>query len=265
MNYIFYDLETNGLDYYTTGIMQISILNINGDILLNQYSFPYDNRIDCSHIHGIDEKKLNDNKAITTIDLCSKIKQILRERYDRNNIYFIAYNNFGYDQIILENNFKICGIKMPYNWFFIDLFPIIKELYPKLKPNHKLKTVYESMFNHDDKILFHSSLDDTKCLYYIFHNIKGIYDILPKYTRPLLHNIEINRAPISSLYGYHNSMKFETKNINTIGDIYQIYKNNDYDKDLFEQCIMNKYGLYSKYYINNIIKQLTIIKYFLKN
>ena len=27
-NYVFYDLETNGLDYYTTGIMQMTILDI---------------------------------------------------------------------------------------------------------------------------------------------------------------------------------------------------------------------------------------------
>ena len=44
-NYVFYDLETNGLDYYTTGIMQITMLDIDGNILLNQYTYPYDNRI----------------------------------------------------------------------------------------------------------------------------------------------------------------------------------------------------------------------------
>ena len=45
-NYIFYDLETNGLDYYTTGIMQISMLDFNGNLILNQYVYPYDKRID---------------------------------------------------------------------------------------------------------------------------------------------------------------------------------------------------------------------------
>jgi len=34
-HYIFYDLETNGLDYYTTGIMQITMMDINGNVLLN--------------------------------------------------------------------------------------------------------------------------------------------------------------------------------------------------------------------------------------
>lgn len=257
MNYIFYDLETNGLDYYTTGIMQISILNIKGEVLLNQYTYPYDNRIDCSHIHGIDEKKLVDNNAITTVELCENIKQVLRKQYKREDVYFIAYNNFGYDQIILENNFKICGIKMPNNWFFIDLFPIIKELYPNLKPNHKLKTVYENMFKKDDSITFHSSLDDTRCIYHIFMNIKDIYNILPKYTRPLLHSFDINSAPISALYGYHDSMQLQKKNINTIGDMYKIFQNNIN----FEEYIRDKYGLYSKFYINNIIKQLNIIKH----
>ena len=36
-NYVFYDLETNGLDYYTTGIMQISMIDVDGYVLLNQY------------------------------------------------------------------------------------------------------------------------------------------------------------------------------------------------------------------------------------
>ena len=54
-NYIFFDLETNGLDYYTTGIMQITMIDINGIVMLNQYVYPFDKRIDASHIHGITE------------------------------------------------------------------------------------------------------------------------------------------------------------------------------------------------------------------
>jgi DNA polymerase III alpha subunit (gram-positive type) len=144
-NILFYDLETNGLDYYTTGIMQITILEKNGNILINEYVYPFDKRVDGCAIHNITEETLKINNAIETNELLVKMKNIIREKYNRESVYLIAYNNFGYDQNILENNFKVCNIKMPLNWYFIDLFPIIKEMFPNMQPNYKLKTIYEHL------------------------------------------------------------------------------------------------------------------------
>jgi len=263
-NYIFYDIETNGLDYDTTGIMQITLLDVNGNIILNQYTYPFDNRIDCTAIHGIDEQKLIDNKAISTVDLCTLMKQSIRNKYGRKDIYLIAYNNFGYDQIILENNFKICGIKIPDTWYFIDLFPIVKVLYPTIKPNYKLRTVFEHICGIDESINFHCSLGDTRCLYQIFHRIdRSTRDIIfPKYTRALLQSNNIFMSPISALNGSHDSMLLEDKDIKTIGDMYTIFKNVEYDKDNFEYYLLTYLGIYSKYYIGNMFKQLNVIRSF---
>jgi DNA polymerase III epsilon subunit-like protein len=260
-NYIFYDLETNGLDYYTTAIMQMTMLDINANIILNQYVYPFNNKIDATHIHGIDEQKLIDNNAIKTPDLCVLIKKLIRDIYGRDEVYFIAYNNFGYDQIILENNFKACNIKMPNNWYFIDIYPIIKELYPTMKPNYKLKTVFENICGVDESINFHCALTDTKCLYEIYKKIEDKYDFFIKYRRSLLQSDQINYSPISSLNGYHPNMMFERKNINTIGDIYIIFKNCACDNKRFEIYLRNNVGLYSNYLINNVIKQLNAIQY----
>ena len=191
-HFIFYDLETNGLDYYTTGILQISIINGNGEIILNQYAYPFDNRIEGTEIHGIDKKKLEDNNAINACDLCILIKNTIRNIYERDDIYFIAYNNFGYDQIILENNYKKCNIKMPNNWYFIDLYPMIKELYPKIKPNYKLCTVYQFLCENNENINYHCSLQDTKCLYEIYKIISHNEYMFCKYTRSLLQSDKIN-------------------------------------------------------------------------
>ena len=260
--YIFYDLETNGLDYYTTSIMQITILDSNGEVLLNQYTYPFNNKIEGTEIHGIDEKKLIENNATTVIDLCTNIKKILRDNYDRKDIYFIAYNNFGYDQVILENNFKISNIKIPNNWYFTDVFPIIKELYKNnIKPNFKLKTVYEHFYGNNNKINFHSSLDDTICLYKIFQKIKNEESTILKYTRGLLQNDNIYTNSISTLGGYSNGMMFELRGIYTIGDLYKIYKNIEYDNKLFDYYLKNNLNIYNNFYINNIIKQLNFIKY----
>jgi DNA polymerase III epsilon subunit-like protein len=260
-NYIFYDLETNGLDYYTTGIMQISMIDINGMVLLNQYVYPFDGRIDGTHIHGIDEKKLINNNAIQTVDLCVLIKNIIRSIYGREDVYLIAYNNFGYDQIILENNYKICNVKMPNNWYFIDMFPIIKEIYPGLKPNYKLGTVYELLCNNNDSINYHCALQDTICLYHLYNHIVDKDFMFSKYTRSLLQSDKINSSPITSLNGTHSSMLFEVKDIFTIGDMYNIYKLNNCNDEHFQNYLKTKLCIHSNYYINNMTKQLNVINY----
>ena len=263
-NYVFYDLETNGLDYLTTGIMQICIIDKYNNLLLNQYTYPFDNRIDGTHIHGIDEQKLIDNNAINTLNLCHLIKDIFRKKFGREDVYLIAYNNFGYDQIILENNFKISNIKMPYNWYFVDLLPIIKHIYPYIKPNYKLSTVYENLCSKEDNINFHCALGDTTCLYRIFSkimNVQNIDIIIFKYTRSELQNNIIFESPISSLYGYHKSMNFESKGFSTIGDLYLIFKNNEYDNIQLEEYLKNKLNIYSNFYMKNIIKNINMIHY----
>lgn len=264
-NYIFFDLETNGLDYYTTGIMQITMLDINGNVMLNQYVYPFDKRIDASHIHGITEEKLIDNNAISTIELCELIKKIIREKFNRETVYFIGYNNFGYDQIILENNFKIVNIKMPNNWLFIDIYPIIKELYPVMKPNYKLCTVFENLCGKDNTVNFHCALADTQCLYKVYKKIENNDEIFKKYTRPPLHNIEIMDTLFNTMQGYSKSINFEGKNINTIGDMYNIYKACFFNNDCFELYLRNKLNIYSNFYVNNIKKQLNIIHHLQNN
>ena len=261
LNYVFYDLETNGLDYYTTGIMQISLINIDGTVLLNQYVYPFDNRIDGTHIHGIDLEKLRENNAISTQNLCELMKDILRKKFGRDDVYLIAYNNFGYDQIILENNFKTVNIKMPSNWYFVDLFPLLKELYPSIKPNFKLATVFEQLCGHDDSINFHCALADSTCMYKIFESKKSeIIPLLNKYTRSSLFNPKILDSPISSLGGYSSGMKLEHKNIKTIGHLYQIYYGYGYNEDALIFYLKDKLGIYSNFYANNMIKQLNVIR-----
>jgi DNA polymerase III epsilon subunit-like protein len=262
-NIVFYDLETNGLDYYTTGILQFTLLDSDGNILLNQYSYPFNNNISGTEIHGIDLNKLKENKAITSKELCVLIKKIIRNRFGRNDIYFVAYNNFGYDQIILENNFKICNIKIPLNWYFVDLFPLVKEYIEyKSVPNFKLKTIYEYVCGVDDNIQYHCSLADTICLYKIFVKLQTNEDFpiyIKKYTRSLLQNSDIFKYPISTVNGFSNGMMFEVKGIYTIGDLYNTFKNMEYGTGIFDFYLKNKINIYSDFYRKNIVKQMDAI------
>jgi DNA polymerase III epsilon subunit-like protein len=190
---------------------------------------------------------------------------ILKTNYLNNNIYFVAYNNFGFDQIILENNFKICNIEIPNNWYFIDIYPIIKELY-KIKPNYKLKSVYEYLFGKDENVNYHCALADTQCLHKIFKKINTVTNsqFFHKYSRSLLHSTNIFKSPVSSLNGYSNGMLLNAKSIYTIGDLYDIYRNCNYDINIFEDYLRTKLNIYSDYYRSTIIKQISIIHYFHK-
>ena len=60
------------------------------------------------------------------------------------------------------------------------------------------------------------------------------------------------------------SIEFEyDKTVNiTIGDIYAIFKNNNYDETKFEEYLRIKLNMYSNFYIKNLIKQINIIYYF---
>jgi hypothetical protein len=112
------------------------------------------------------------------------MKNVIRDKYNRDPVYLVAYNNFRYDQNILENNFKVCNIKMPLNWFFIDIFPIIKEMFPNMKPNYKLKTIYENLFWKGVKHVFSPKVV-TK------------YDLC-KYVNEI-YNLNINIVPVNDI------------------------------------------------------------------
>ena len=120
------------------------------------------------------------------------------------------------------------------------------------------------MCGSNNDINYHCALGDTTCLYRIFEKIKNIHhidNIINKYTRAELQNSNILDSPISSLNGYHKSINFESKGYVKIGDIYLIFKNNNYDNIKFEEYLRNKLNMYSDFYIKNLIKNINVIHY----
>ena len=57
MQVIFYDLETNGLDVLTNSIMQMTMVDDGGGVVLNEYVYPFDGVIAASHIHALREAR----------------------------------------------------------------------------------------------------------------------------------------------------------------------------------------------------------------
>ena len=102
---VFYDLETNGVKpFYKSAIMQIALKTLNNSLNESIYVYPYDNLVGATEIHGISSQTLKDNKAIKANDLIN----YLLNTFDNKSVeyYFLAYNNFAFDQNVLENHFK---------------------------------------------------------------------------------------------------------------------------------------------------------------
>jgi len=250
-NRIIYDLETNGLPVFGVYIMQITILDgVNGDILLNEFVWPHDGIIAATQFHGIDRKRLQDNNAVTLPNLMEQIKRILRAKYGRQDVVCVAYNNFGFDQLVLEANFKRVNARMPDNWLFMDLLPMVRRKFSLCNgmSNYKLSTVYDKLITRPDDaspIAFHTSLADTQCLYELYKLIEFLFgDEFLEYTRPKFDSARIfDESLETALMGYHPHMNFgDNHGIYTIKDMFQEFKRHDYDVKQFKGYLVKDLG-----------------------
>jgi DNA polymerase III epsilon subunit-like protein len=271
---VFFDTETNGLPKENCSIqpaiMQIVIFDELGNRIFSQYVIPHDGVVAGTFIHGISQTTLDTNNALTMRDAAESIKTMLRSKYGRSRINWIAYNSFGFDQSVLEANFKAVGIKIPNNWYFRDLIPIVKELYPDMKPNFKLGTVYRVLNNVSeedyDKLELHNADTDVMCLHSIYLKcVQDFPDIFRRlfriYTRPLLSNPEILDSHISVLNGYNQKIPFERFGFTKVGDFMRVFKNDvvKCDVPLFKTELSNIGLKCSGFIINNIVSNINSI------
>ncbi len=260
-NIIFYDLETNGVKpFYKSAIMQISFKNIDETINQNIYVYPYDNIIGATEIHNIDAETLSKNNA----QKCDKMLNDLLALFSKSNetYYFVAYNNFGFDQNVLERHFKIFGLKVPENWLFIDILPYIQDKYQHIRQNggYKLSNVYDIMCKKEGEIInFHNAQDDVYCLGEIYKKLDLNESKIKAYIRGGYTNNEILNAPISSLNGYAPFLKFVKNGIKSINDLYLYYIKLDKNMELFRLYLKQTIGIYSEMYLNKICEQIIIL------
>lgn len=238
-NTCIFDLETTALKTSEACILEISCVDLlTGNNIFHKYIYPSDKqKITNSNIHGIDEKKLKDNNAVDTSSALSEMVSILSSYYSlaKDDLYLIAHNNFGYDQLVLESEFQRSGIAMPHTWSFIDSLPYIKECFPVFgktsgsRLSYKLENVYRNVTKDRSKIDFHSATVDTRVLRETifklleYHrNNDEIQKTLYRYCRPQSSSGEIYEAPVNLLHGYTIKLELEKKGIVTIGQLVNI-------------------------------------------
>ncbi len=271
---VFFDTETNGLPTENgaiqPAIMQIVIFDEEGKSIFSKYVIPYDGSVSGTFIHGISQTTLDTNNALTMRATAELIKTTLRTKYGRSRINWIAYNTFGFDQSVLEANFKAVNIKMPNNWYFTDLLPIVKVCYPDFKPNFKLGTVYRVLNNVSEqdynKLELHNADTDVMCLHAIYlkmfqENPENFKRLIRKYTRPLLSNPEILESHISVIYGYHSNIPFERFGFTKVGDFMKVFRSDAVKCDVgaFKTELSNMGLKCSGFITNNISSNINSI------
>ncbi len=260
-NVIFFDLETNGTKpFYKSAIMQISFKSLDESINENIYVFPYDNIIGATEIHGIDAEVLNKNNAISSENM---LKNLIFQFSDKSEIYyFVAYNNFGFDQNVLEVHFKKHNLVVPNNWIFMDILPYLQENYQAIRKNggYKLSNVYDIMCKKEGELInFHRADNDVYCLCEIYKKLNLNKTKMAPYMRGGYTNNEIKKAPISSIMGYAPFFGFERKGINNISDLMEEYNKMEKKNDLFKLYLKQKIGIYSEMYLNKICEQIIVL------
>ncbi len=264
---VYFDLETNGTrPFYKSAIMQMALHAPHLKIQKNLYVQPYDGIIGATEIHQIDAEKLKAESAITSKEL---VEYLITTFSKTNDIYyFMAYNNFGFDQNVLEHHFALHKMKVPPNWFFVDIMPYIQRYYPDIRKNggYKLSNVYELLCKEKSKkssdIQFHTAHDDVHCLQEVTKSVNPSRSKLHPYIRGSYTNRGILLAPISAIAGYAHFFKLEENQIHRIQDLYMEY---DKLKSIdFKKYLKEKIGIYSEFYLQKIVEQMEILDDLLK-
>lgn len=163
MKYIFYDLETTGLDVYTARIVEICAYEpVTKNLFYMRVKPDIPIPLESSNIHQIFDKDVED---------CPSIEEVLVKFINfcgKDNICLVAHNNDGYDKLVLKSRAKFQNINLP-KWKYMDTLHIVRELYPHL-PRHTLTYLKEHFGIEQGRA--HCARDDVLSMYALYEKIK---------------------------------------------------------------------------------------------
>lgn len=259
-NHLIFDFETNGLDVVNDAIMQMTVRDgIDGSLILNEYVWPWNGKYSETSFsfHGIDRTVLKQNNALNLRELLIKLVEMTRKRYGRRRVVWVAYNCFAFDQLFFESAFKHMNMRMPVNWWFMDLYPFIANncgiVEEKGKGNLKLANAHRRLCGETTaldltNLRLHDSSVDTQCLYelYRFCYEKFGRDCLERTAmRPRVDSACIFDQPCSILFGYKWGMKLgEKHDVWTVGDMYKVFWELGADSAAFKRHLEKNWGIW---------------------
>ena len=265
-NYEFclYDTETTGLDVLEESILEMSFIDLKtNDILYHEYIYPSNNKeITNSHIHHVDKKLLDEKNALNIKQALTKLNDRLSNYYKDKKIILVAHNNFSYDQLILESEYKRNSIKILNNILFYDSLPFFRKVFTDCS-SFKLGNLYKKLISDKEEGEFHTALYDTQCLAKLFKlaiekcNSKTLFNNL--YIKFPITSPKFIDLPLKYMDGYYYSMKLEQKGIKKIKNLVNIYLITKKNDEYFQKFMKDNFGIYSKNVIRKFLYQIKLI------
>lgn len=156
MNFIFYDLETTGLN--NARIVEIAAYNRLNDTYYHSLVNPECQIPDESiKIHKITNEAVKNSKIISEI-------LVEFENFCGEDAILVAHNNDNFDKLVLQSEYTRANKQIP-NWTYVDTLKISRTLLPDLG-SHKL-TLLKEYYNINLGV-DHSALGDVKNMYAIY-------------------------------------------------------------------------------------------------
>jgi DNA polymerase III alpha subunit (gram-positive type) len=231
LNICYFDLESTGLCTNTSKILQIAaISNKNNETYQNYVMTPPELEINNSHIHHITKETLIENNAPNINTVIQSFIEWNKNIFGEEIVYLIAHNNFGYDQLLLESQFKQNGFRIPDNWRFYDSLYQFRKYNPEIGyGNYALGKMYKNYIGGELEGEFHNAITDVKALMQLHEKLtcpifkkNSIYkDIIDQESRKATSNIDWTQTTIDKIV--HNNTKvvalINRKGFKTVHDL----------------------------------------------
>lgn len=263
-----YDIESSGLNVIEDSILEICFIDFNTQTtILHIYINPSNGKkIENTKIHQIDEELLKKKKALDIEPALKKINEKLTKFYKKKKIILTAHNNFCFDQLILESEYKRAGIKPPENILYFDSLPMIMYYFNDLE-SYRLGKIYELITDvkEKDNTKLHTAEHDTQCLLTVVkHVFKVLLDKklkvnLDPFTRMSTFNADFKNQKVGKLGGKLDEKKLRRNGIKSIDTLLKVFSLTGNDSKLFKNYIKKTYKINSTCLVNKIYKQINAI------
>ena len=263
-----YDIESSGLNVIEDSILEICFIDFNTETtILHIYINPSNGKkIENTKIHQIDEEVLKEKKALDIGPALKKINEELTKFYKKKKIILTAHNNFCFDQLILESEYKRAGIEPPNNILYFDSLPMIIHYFNDLD-SYRLGKIYELITNikEKDNKKLHTAEHDTKCLLTVVkHAFKVLLDRKLKvnidtFTRMSTFNVEFKNQKVGKLGGRFDEKTLRRNGIKSIDTLLKVFSLTGDDSKLFKSYIKKTYKISSTCVVNKVYKQIYAI------
>ncbi len=165
-NLIVLDVETTGTDIYSDEILQVSIINEQGEILLNSYVKPqkHSEWKKAEAIHGITQAMAANSPSI------EQLKEQIQNIIDEADI-IVGYNIDAFDIPFLEESAGI-NFKDKDTYDVMLAFAPIYGDYNERYGNYKWQSLSTCANYYNYEFNAHNSLEDTKATLYCYQKVK---------------------------------------------------------------------------------------------